>query len=236
MNIKKIIVRILCYLIGMMFLAAGVVIAINANLGISPVASLSRALYLVLRYYGITTFTLGNCVAFLYCIYVALQFLILGKELPITNLLQLVVSFMFGWFVDLFEFLIGDFRIPTYAGSFIMLMISLLLLVVGVSLYLGAKIMPMPSEGIGLSVSKKLKKIPFYKVKWTLDCTFVLVSTITMLVTIGNIGIIDETGTFSYLIREGTVITAFTVGPAMGFFTKKVLNPLLFNKLYGEEK
>ncbi len=236
MKITKYIIRFFCYIIGMMFVAAGVVVAINANLGISPGSSVSRALHLILNHYGITIFTLGNCVAFIYCIFVVLQIFILGKNFPIINLFQIAVAFLFGWFVDICEILFRNFYIPTYAGSLVMLAVSIIFLMIGVSLYLGAKIMSMPVEGIGLAIVQKLGKYPYSKIKLILDCTFVLVSAIAMFAVTGNIGVIDESGSFSYLIREGTVITALAVGPAMGILTKKVLDPLLFSKLFDEEK
>ncbi len=236
MKIKKYIIRFFCYIIGMMFVAAGVVVAINANLGISPGSSVSRSLHMILQHYGITMFTLGNCVTFIYCIFVVLQIFILGKNFPIINLCQMAVAFLFGWFVDICEILFQNFYIPTYAGNLVMLAISIIFLVVGVSLYLGANIMSMPVEGVGLALVQRLNNCQYSKIKLILDCSFVLVSTIAMFAVTGNIGAIDESGSFNYLIREGTVITALAVGPAMGILTKKVLNPLLFSKLFDEGK
>ena len=61
------------------------------------------------------------------------------KDFKWINLTQLIFSTIFGYFVDLAKWIVGDFAIPTYAGQLLMLAISILLVAIGVSLYMGGQ-------------------------------------------------------------------------------------------------
>ena len=95
-----------------------------------------------------------------------------------------------------------------------MLAISILLVAIGVSLYMGVKLVNMPMEGMTHAISEKiLKKLPFHDVKVIMDCLSV------------GIGIVLS---FVFLegIREGTVICALLVGKIMKPL-KKVIDPMV---------
>lgn len=96
-----------------------------------------------------------------------------------------------------------------------MLAISILLVAIGVSLYMGVKLVNMPMEGMTHAISEKiLKKLPFHDVKVIMDCL--------------SVGIVLS---FVFLgklegIREGTVICALLVGKIMKPL-KKVIDPMI---------
>ena len=102
-----------------------------------------------------------------------LQILILKKDFQWINLSQIVFSTLFGKFVDFAKFVLGDFCIPTYAGRLLMLAISVVLIAIGISMYMGAKLVNMPTEGLASAIASKLPNKEFHQVKVMVDCASV---------------------------------------------------------------
>lgn len=213
----KIFNRVIVYVIGLFFIATGVSVSVNANLGISPVNSLP---YVVSK---ILNAPMSSCVIVIFCSYILLQILILRGEFNWINLTQIVFSTIFGYFVDFTNLLIGDWRIPTYAGSLVMLLISMVLIATGITLYVQANLVPMPMEGLALAIARKTGAA-FPKMKILLDCTVVALSTVLCLLILGRL---DG-------IREGTVISAIVIGRIIPY-VKKLVGPML-EKFCGTEQ
>ena len=111
--------RVLFYVLGLFVMALGVAIAANSNLGISPVNSLP---YVVSEVFHRDP---GTCVTLVFCSYILMQIILLRREFKWINLLQIVFSTIFGYFVNFTKALVGDFAIPTYAGQLLMLAVSI---------------------------------------------------------------------------------------------------------------
>jgi len=210
------VVRILVYCCGLMLLAFGVAISVNSNLGVSPVNSLP---YVISQ---IVNVQLGTCVTAVFCSYIALQILILRREFQLVNLLQILFSTLFGYFVDLAKLLIGDFALPGYVGKLAMLAVSIVFIALGILLYMEAQLVPMPMEGLTACIAKKLDK-PFPKMKTVVDCIVVGIGIVLCFAFLGRL---DG-------IREGTVITAMVAGKVMGFL-RRPLSPVLQKLCFGE--
>jgi len=210
------VIRILVYCLGLLLLAFGVAISVNSNLGVSPVNSLP---YVISKILGVQ---LGTCVTVVFCSYIALQVLILRREFQPVNLLQILFSTLFGYFVDFAKFLIGDFALPGYVGKLVMLAVSIALIALGILLYMEAQLVPMPMEGLTACVAKKLGK-PFPSMKTVIDCVVVLTGIVLCFVFLGRL---DG-------IREGTVITAVVTGKIMGLL-RRPLSPVLRKLCFGE--
>ena len=209
------VIRVLAYVLGLFFLAMGVAFSVNSNLGVSPVNSLP---YVISQVSGAA---MSLCVIVVFCSYIALQVLILRREFRPINLLQIVFSTIFGYFVDFAKWIVGDFALPTYAGQLAMLAISIVFIAVGVVLYIEVDMVPMPMEGLSLAVAKKLN-IPFHNMKIIVDCVVVAAGiSLSLLFLHSLVG-----------IREGTVITAIVTGKVMAL-VKKPLSPLLQKLCFG---
>lgn len=209
-------IRIFVYILGLFFLAMGASLSINANLGISPVNSLP---YVVSRISGLA---MSTCVILIFSLYILLQLLLLGREFKWINLTQVVFSVIFGYFVDFGKWILGEFCLPGYGGRLVMLVISILLVAVGLTLYIETNLMPMPMEGLTLAIAGKWDK-PFPNVKIAVDCTVVAVGLILSLVFLGRL---DG-------IREGTIIAAIVTGKVVALI-KKPLAPFLRRICFGE--
>ena len=210
-------IRVIIYIIGLFFLALGVAVSVNSNLGISPVNSLPYVISQVVNK------ALGTCVIVVFCSYIVLQIIILRKEFNPINLLQIVFSTIFGYFVDFAKLLVGDWVLPGYLGRLVMLAISIVLIALGVLLYVEVDLVPMPMEGLSMTIAKKLKK-PFPTMKMVVDCVVVCA------------GIVISFVVFHKLvgIREGTVITALVTGTIIAVM-KKPLSPVLQKLCFGEK-
>ena len=208
-NPAKMAARVGIYCFALLLLAFGVAISVNSNLGVSPVNSLPYVVSQILNV------RMGSCVTVIFCFYIFLQVCILGREFHPVNLLQIVFSTIFGYFVDFAKGVLGDFSIPTYPGRLVMLLASIVLIALGVLLYMEVQLVPMPMEGLTASIAKKLGK-PFPAMKTVVDCTVVLTGIVLCFVCFGRL---DG-------IREGTILTAMVTGKLIALF-KKPLSPVI---------
>ena len=210
------VIRILIYCLGLMSLAFGVAFSVNSNLGVSPVNSLP---YVISR---ILNVQMGTCVTAVFCFYILLQILILRRKFNPVNLLQIVFSTIFGYFVDFAKMVLGDFAIPTYFGQLTMLAISIPLIALGIVLYMDAQLVPMPMEGLSSCLAEKFG-MSFPNMKTIIDCLVVGIGLILCFVFLGGL---DG-------LREGTIITAVVTGKVIAIF-KKPLSPILKKICFGE--
>lgn len=209
-------IRIGVYCLGLLLLAFGVAVSVNSDLGVSPVNSLPYVISQIIHV------QLGTCVTAVFCSYIVLQVLILRRDFQIINLLQILFSTLFGYFVDFAKLVIGDFALPGYVGRLGMLAVSILLIALGILLYLEAELVPMPMEGLTAAIAKKLNK-PFPTMKTVVDCVVVGTGIVLCFVFLGKL---DG-------IREGTVITAIVTGKIIALL-RRPLSPILKKLCFGE--
>lgn len=203
------IISVLLYCAGLMFLAFGVAFSANAGLGISPVNSLP---YVVASCLDLDN-SVGNVVTAVFCFYILLQIIILRREFKLYNLLQIIFSTIFGYFVTFAKGVMGSWRIMDgYIGSVIMMAFSIIVVALGVAVYVGSDIIPMPMEGLTMCIAQKLRK-PFPKTKTVIDCTVVGLGLILSFLILGT--------PFKW-IREGTIVSAMVTGYIVAFFRKKI--------------
>ena len=210
------VIRVLIYCLGLLSLAFGVAFSVNSNLGVSPVNSLP---YVISR---IVNVQMGTCVTAVFCFYILLQILILGRKFNPVNLLQIVFSTIFGYFVDFAKMVLGDFTIPTYFGQLTMLAISIPLIAVGIALYMDTQLVPMPMEGLSSCLANKFG-MSFPNMKTIVDCLVVGIGLVLCFVFLGKL---DG-------LREGTIITAVVTGKVIALI-KKPLSPILKKICFGE--
>ena len=208
---KKIIIRILIYIMGLFFLELGVAFSINSGLGVSPVNSLPYVIGLIS---GVET---GTMVIIVFTFYILIQIVMLRKDFRWIILTQLIFSTIFGYFTNFAKMIVGSFTIPTYFGQLVILVISIIFVALGVSLYVDAKLVNMPMEGMVAAINEKLlPNKSFADVKVIMDTTVVIIGIFLSLIFLGRVE----------GIREGTVICALLVGKLMKK-KKKILIPMI---------
>lgn len=206
----KMLVRVLVYCVGLLTLAFGVAFSVNSNLGVSPVNSLPYVVSLI------TKAELGTCVICIFSFYILVQILIKRRDFKWINLTQLVFSTVFGYFVNFAKYVLGNWAIPGYIGQLVMMAISIVLVTLGIAIYMDAKLVNMPMEGMTLAISECFPKLEFHKIKMIVDCTSVAVGIVLSFLFLHGL----------YGIREGTILSAIFVGKLLPL-AKKGIRPVM---------
>lgn len=197
---RKITNRLICYFIGLFIMTAGIAISVKSNLGVSPVSSIP---YTLTRCWGIE---MGKATILFHCVLVLLQILILRKNFKLKSLFQVPVGVIFGYFTTFCNYLMTF--VPTPGNIVVricMILFSTVLVAIGIFFYLPADIMPLAGEGVMQAVSETTK-IEFSKVKVSFDIAMVIISLVTCLLVLHNLG----------SVGIGTVIAAVLVGVILG--------------------
>jgi|SRR6056297_555896 len=202
--------KIFIYCLGMFLIAVGVSLSIKSQLGISPVNAIP---YVISLFTGIEQ---GIIIIIFYLVLILIQVLLLRKDYNPLNVLQILFSTMFGYFVTLTNW-IFQFESPEiYIFKIILLFISMIFISIGVILYLKANIIPMPPEGLILALNKKTE-VEFHRIKITADFVMVITAVVISLIFIKKI----------IGVREGTILAAFFIGKIIGFIEVKFKNQII---------
>ncbi|QUG40183.1 hypothetical protein KD050_12765 [Psychrobacillus sp. INOP01] len=193
--------RLVLYVGGLFFLTLGVSLSIQAGLGVSPVSSLAYALVLTSGLsIGITT-VLANI------LFILVQ-IMLNKRIDIKDfILQLIISFVFGFFMDATLFLVQLLPPPeSIVLRCVYLIISLFVVSAGLIGYFTAKLPLMPYDALTYVISERFK-IKFSKAKIMGDLLNVFVAATLCLVFIQSFG----------SIGIGTLVAAYFIGKILGW-------------------
>ena len=189
--------RYIIFLYGLMVISFGISIITKASLGTSPITSIPYSLSLIF-----TNLTLGNWTILFSILLVALQLVMLGKDADRINiLLQIVVSFVFGYFIDFAMMCMQWFEPEMYVLKVVSVVLGCFILAIGVYLQLVANVVMVPGDGFVYALTMKLRK-DYGKVRITSDMTMVIIAAVIGLIGLGTLG----------GVREGTIISALLVG------------------------
>lgn len=203
-NKSNLTVRILFYIAGLIIMTVGVAISVRADLGVSTISSIPYTMTCVA---GID---LGIATIIFSIFMVLLQIVLLRKEYKIINLLQLPVGILFGLFLTFCCNLTVYIPEPSnFLIKLIMTLISTVLVALGVFLYVPAGFILLAPEGAMLAISK-ITKIRFANVKLISDITMVVISLVTCLIVIRELG----------SVGIGTILAALLVGNEVKVLTR----------------
>ena len=189
--------RYCIFFAGLITITFGISIITKANLGTSPITSIPYSLSLIFDGISFGTFTLMFSI-----LQVILQFVILGKDADKFNLmLQFVICFVFGYFVDFAMMVMSWFEPTEYIARVLSVVAGCFVLAFGVYLQLVADVVMVPGDGFVYALKMKLRW-EYAKVRFTHDLTLVAIAAAICLVCLGNLG----------GVREGTLISVACVG------------------------
>lgn len=202
--------RIVIYCLGFFLIAIGISISAKSSLGVSPVNSVPYTVSLL------TGFEQGLCTTAFFLVLILVQFLISPRSFSPFSFLQIICSFVFGWFVTLANICTAFIPTPeSYIVKMLYIIVSLFFVAAGVFMYVNSDFLPLPSEGVMLTFSKKTG-IPFHICKIGFDCSVVVIAAAVSLIARGEL----------LGVREGTVIAAIFVGiiikPISKLFLKRL--------------
>lgn len=197
-------VRIPMYFIGLFIMTIGIAFSVKSNLGVSPVSSIPYTMTCV---WGIE---MGKATILFHVVLVLIQILLLRKKFKPVQFLQIIVGVIFGYFTTFCNYMVSYLPTPHNLAIRIgMVLISTVFVAIGIFLYLPADLIPLAGEGCMQAVSS-VTHIEFSKVKIGFDCTMVIVSTITCLAILHNLG----------SVGIGTIIAAILVGTLVGIINR----------------
>ena len=211
MSAKETAKRYTVFILGLFFAGLGVAFTKHGGLGVSPVSSIPNVLS-----FEFDSMTLGTWLIIWNCVLIVLQILILRRDFKLIQLLQVPLSFLFGYFTDFGMWLVNFIKVENYVMQLIMLFCGIIILGFGITLSVCADVIMNSGEAFVKAVSDKSGKA-FGNVKVIFDVSSVIISVILSLVFFRGTGV----GT-----REGTVISALTTGFAVKFFTRFMKKPL----------
>ena len=184
----------------------GVSLITKANLGTSPISSIPYVLSLNFP------FTLGNFTIFFSIFLIVLQLIILRKNFKLEHILQIPVSIIFGYFIDLTMILFSWVNPEAYIMKIVYLLIGCLILGVGVYMEVLADVVMLPGESFVRAIVLTWKT-NFGTTKICFDVSMSVIAAVLSFVFAGRLA----------GVREGTVIAALLVGFIARLIGKKLV-------------
>ena len=177
----------------------------KANLGTSPISSIPYVLSLNFP------FTLGNFTIFFSIFLIVLQLIILRKNFKLEHILQIPVSIIFGYFIDLTMILFSWVNPEAYIMKIVYLLMGCLILGVGVYMEVLADVVMLPGESFVRAIVLTWKT-NFGTTKICFDVSMSVIAAVLSFVFAGRLA----------GVREGTVIAALLVGFIARLIGKKL--------------
>ena len=210
--------RYILFVISLFFSALGVAFTKHGELGVSPISSAANVMSC-----RFDALSMGTWLIIWNCILILGQILILRSKFQLIQLLQVPLSFLFGWFTDIGMMIVSFIPTELYPVRLLMVAAGVVILGFGISLAVTANVIMNSGEAFVKAVSDTLNK-NFGNVKIVFDISNVLFALILSLIFF-DFTIVG--------IREGTVISALFTGVVVKFFSKHINEPL--NKLLSDK-
>lgn len=212
MNKNELVKRYILLVIGLLFAGIGIAFTKHGELGVSPISSVANVLSCKFDF-----FTMGTWLIIWNCVLIVGQILILRKDFKLYQLLQVPLSFLFGYFTDFGMWIVSFIPVNSYFVKLLMLFTGIIILAFGISLSVIANVIMNSGEAIVKAIADKTS-FEFGNVKVVFDISCVAVSVILSLIFF-DMKIIGT--------REGTVISAVLTGFVVKFFTKLLKGKVL---------
>lgn len=205
--------RYIVFLIGLFISSLGVSLVTKAALGTSPITAIPYVLSLNFNP------TLGTFTVYFSLLLVVLQLIILRKNFKLEHVLQIPVSILFGYFIDLTMIMIEKINPDIYALKLVFLVIGCAVLAFGIYLEVIADVVMLPGESFVRAIVSVMHT-DFGKTKIVFDVSMTVTAVVLSFV-------------FAYSlkgVREGTVAAALLVGFTVRIYAKlfKGLDKKLF--------
>ena len=205
--------RYVLFMISLFFAALGVALTKHGELGVSPISSVANVMSC-----KFSSFSLGTWLIIWNCILIGGQMIILRKNFQVIQLLQIPLSFLFGWFTDFGMWMVSFIPANVYPVRIAMVVTGIVILGFGISLSVIANVIMNSGEAFVKAVSGMINK-EFGNVKIAFDVFCVILSLILSLIF------------FDFTIvgtREGTILSAVLTGVVVKFFCSRMREPLNF--------
>ncbi len=211
MQKKEILKRYILFIISLFFSGLGVALTKHGELGVSPISSVANIMS-----YKFPGLSMGNWLIIWNCVLIVGQIIILRKKFQPIQLLQIPLSFVFGWFTDLGLWIVSWIQTDIYIVRLMCVFSGIAILGFGISLSVIANVIMNAGEAFVKAVSDTVNR-NFGNVKIAFDIFCVTFSIVLSLIFFD----LKIVGT-----REGTIISAFLTGTFVKLFTKLLKKPI----------
>lgn len=211
MTKKELVKRYTLFVISLFISAFGVAFAKHGELGVTPISSVPNVLC-----YICPALSMGNWLIIWNCVMIIGQILILRKRFQLIQLLQIPLSFLFGYFTDFGLWCVSFIPNQLYPVKMTLVFSGVIVLAFGIALSVIANVIMNSGEAFVKTLADAVHK-SFGNVKIIFDISCVVLSIILSLIF------------FDFKIvgtREGTIITAVCTGFVVKFFQKRLQVPV----------
>ena len=210
MSRKELAKRYGLFIVSLFFAALGVAVTKHGELGVSPISSVANVLS-----YQFTVLSRGEWLIVWNCVLILGQVVIRRRDFAPIQLLQVPLSFLFGWFTDFGSWCVSGIPAESYLLRLALVLGGTVILGFGIALAVLANVVMNSGEAFVKAMSDKLW-MNFGNVKIGFDISCVVLAVMLSLVFFHSV-----VGT-----REGTVIAALLTGQIVKCFVRRLRKPV----------
>lgn len=200
---KSMVQRYFWFFVGVAINSFGVAFITQAALGTSPISSVPYVLSLKF------TPTLGQFTFVFNLLFILIQFLLLRKDFPPIQFLQIVVNLFFSACLDVSMSLLSFLQPEHFLARLVCLLIGCAVLALGISIEVAPNVLMVPGEGTVKAFSIVTGK-RFGSVKVIFDVTLILIAVVLSFLFFRGIN----------GLGLGTIVSALIVGQIVNFINR----------------
>ncbi len=194
--------RYLVFALGVIVNSFGIALITKGALGTSPISSLPYVL--CLRF---TAFSFGATTFVVNLVFIAIQAALLRRDFQPVQLLQVLATVVFSWFIDLSTAAFGFFEADAFPVQLACVVLGCAVLAFGICVEIAPNVLVVPGEGAVRAIAA-VSGARFGTVKTCFDLSLVAIALVLSLVFFGGIR----------GLGLGTVISAVAVGKVVNLF------------------
>ncbi len=208
-NWEKTMKNYIILIIGLFIMSFGVALSVISDLGTTPISCIPNVLNYALP------LSLGMITIIFNFLLILIQIAILKSNFQRKQWMQIVVTIIFGYFIDFALYVLSPIKPSDYISQWLLCIISCFIIAVGVYMEVSSNAIMLPGEGVSLAV-RYVTHIEFGKIKTAFDTSNVIIGAILSLALYG---------TFQG-IGLGTIFAGIVVGYIIRFYRK------IFEKIF----
>ena len=197
--------RYILFAISLFFMGLGIALTKHGDLGVSPISSLANVVSM-----KFTFLSFGTWLMITNFLMILGQILLLRRKFKLIQLLQIPISFIFGYCTDLGMMIVGGIPNENYAVKLILVFSGIVVLGFGITLGVISDVVLNSGEAFVKAIADVTKK-DFGNTKIAFDVSLVVLSVILSLIFFDG----KVIGT-----REGTLLSAVCLGFVVKFFRR----------------
>ena len=200
---SEIIRRYSLFFAGVMLISFGIALLIKSSLGVSPISSVPYTLSLIVSHLSVGEWTILAGI-----VQIILQIVMRPRDIHKAEIaLQLVITFVFGYFIDFYLYLMSGFTPEAYIVRMATLLLGCVILSFGAYIQLIGNVGMLPMDAL-LQVTAEVTGKKYSGLRIFSDTVQAAASAIACIYFLGELS----------GVREGTIIAALICGNVIKLF------------------